>query len=81
MLVGRSNPDAPKARKSQHALTRFDRMHVSSHAKGRLTRVCTRSSAKHDADCPCTTPSVDGAGKNLVQHVRHLGSLKNAGVG
>ena len=56
-------------------------MHISSHAKGRLTRARTRSSAPHDAACPCTTPSVGGAGKNLVQHVRDLGSLQHAGVG
>jgi hypothetical protein len=33
----------------QNALARFDRMHVSSHAKGRLTRARNRSSATHDA--------------------------------
>ena len=58
----------------------MDGMPISSHAKGRLTRARTGSSATHDAACPCTTPSVDGAGKNLVQHVRHLGSFKHAGV-
>src|SRR5215475_13356232 len=56
-------------------------MHISPHAKGRLTRARTRSSATHDAACPCITPSVGIAGKNLVQHVRDLGSLKYAGVG
>ena len=79
--VGRSHPDASKARQSQHALPRCDRMYVSSHAQGRLTRARTRSSPTHDAACPCPTPSVGGAGQNFVQQVRDLGSLQHAGVG
>jgi hypothetical protein len=48
-IVTELSPRKKDTAMRQNAVARFDGMHASSHAKGRLTRARTRSSATHDA--------------------------------